>query len=191
MSWPILILVTFALVLAGLMLLASRAPKRRMLTVEKLQAVISEPRHLNRMPQISQALEIEDLEFLRGRGRIELAERVGRERKQIALNYVDRLEEDFENLLEASRFLATISPKAEAGKELERLKLGIRFHACSAYMRWSLRLGLEPWPALKALSEMASGVAHQLEEAVARVGELAALGATLDSLLDERGDRAR
>jgi hypothetical protein len=190
MSSPILILVTFALLLTGLMLLALRAPKRRMLTVEELQAAISEPRQLNRLPQISQALEFEDLEFLRGRGRIELAGRVGRERKKIALNYVDCLEEDFESLLEASRFLAAISPKAEAMKELDRLKLGIRFHACSAYMRWSLRLGLEPWPALEALSEMAGGVAHQLEEAVARVGELAALGAPLDSLLGERGNRA-
>lgn len=191
MSWSILILVIFALALAGMLLLALRSPKRRMHSVDELLAAIDGPRQLNRMPQISQALEAEDLEFLRERGRTELAERIGRERKKIALSYLDCLQEDFETLLEASRFLAAISPKAEAMKELDRLKLGIRFRVCSVYMRWSLRLGLEPWLALEALSRMAGRVAHQLELSVAQVGELAALAAPLDSLLDERGNRAR
>ena len=162
----------------------SREPGR---TQEAVFESLSQQRHCSRLPQILQALQPEDTAFLQTRGRSDLVHRLRTHRKQIALRYLDLLQQDFECLLEASRVLAVMSPEVVAMQEAERLKLSIRFAFVCRYLRWKLRLGLAPWNGFGKLAAMASGVAMNLEQATKRLGECAALAPEFPSILENRG----
>jgi hypothetical protein len=59
------------------------------------------------------------------------------------------------------------------------------------YLRWKLRLGLEPWRGFGLLSEMTSGMALRLEVATSQIWERAALSLALSSILKERDSGTR
>lgn len=187
MSLPLLFFIAFALVLILLLAWAIRPPKRVFLSVDDVFAALSEERHYARLPQILQSLRKEDTEFLCGDGHGKLADRLRTERKRIALRYLNYLEDEFQLLLEASRILGRIAPEVTAMDEFERFKRNVRFVLSCRYLRWRLRLGLQPWDVFGVLSDMEGNLTLQLEAATVRLGDRAAMAADFPLFLEKRG----
>jgi hypothetical protein len=171
MSLPVILLVLFAILLVVLLSWALRpsahGPRPALDTFEALL----QSRHSSRMSHILQALQPQDTEYLRSVGQVVLMQTIRRQRRVIALNYLQQLQEEFELLLEISRVLAVMSPEVIAMEEMERWKLSLAFAANCAFLKWKLRLGLQPFSGFALLSDMATSFAHSLEAATARIAE--------------------
>jgi len=176
MSASLLFFIFSALVVLSLLLWASRPSKHRFTPALDVFEALSQSRHSSRMSHILQALRPADTEFLRQTGQAALMQTVRRQRKRIALNYLDQLQEEFETLLEISRVLALMSPEAVGVEEMERWKLSLVFAANCAFLRWKLRLGFQPFSGFTLLSDMATNIARQLEAATTRIAETAVRG---------------
>jgi len=191
MNITIILFILLAVLLLAALVWAVRPPKRKLVSMNDVLAALSEEHHYARLPQILQALQPEDTAFLRDRGFAPLRRQVRSERGRIALLYLDCLQEEYEKLLEASRVVAAMAPELIALDEAERFKLNLRFALGCRYLRWRLRLGLEPWRGFGRLSEMAGGMALRLEGATSQIGERAAWILEFSSILKERDDRTR
>jgi hypothetical protein len=186
MNLSIALFIAIPLVLVVLLAWALRPPKRRSMDASQVFEALSEQRHYACLPQILQALRQEDTDYLNDRGRNDLIRRLRMERKRIALRYLGRLEEDFEILLEASRILAALSPEVIPMQEYERFKLNLRFAFFCRCLSWRLRLGLQPWGAFGAISDMAGDITLQLEAATASLGERASMASEFPLFLEKR-----
>jgi hypothetical protein len=111
MSMTVTLFIVLAVVLVLLLAWAVRPPKKTLLAVDDVFDALAEKRHYARLPQILQSLRHEDTDYLYTRGHDHLAGRIRRERKQIALRYLNYLEGEYQLLLEASRILARIAPE--------------------------------------------------------------------------------
>jgi hypothetical protein len=176
MSLPILLLVLFALLLVGLLAWALRTPERPVKPAIDVFAALSRPRHASRMSHVMQALQPQDTEYLRETSQLAMMQTLRQQRRGIALNYLDQLQVEFEELLEISRVLALMSPQVTGLQEINRWKLGMSFAANCALLRWKLRLGLQPFSGFTLLSNMATDIARQLEMATTHIAEAAARG---------------
>jgi hypothetical protein len=176
MSLPVILLVLFALLLVGLLAWALRLPARRVLPETDIFEALHHSRHSSRMPQVLRALQPEDTEHLRDSGQVALMQTLRRQRRRIALNYLNQLQEEFEMLLEISRVLAVMSPDAVGMEEMERWRLSLSFAATCAFMRWKLRLGLQPFSGFTILSNMASNISLELDTATTRIAEATVRG---------------
>jgi hypothetical protein len=176
MSLSLIPIILFALLLVGLLAWALRPPTRQSKPPLDVFEALSQSRHSSRMSHILQALQPEDTEFLRQSGQVALMRTLRQQRRRIALNYLDQLQEEFETLLEISRVLALMSPEVVGVEEMERWKLSLGFAANCAFLRWKLRLGLQPFSGFTLLSNMATNIARQLEAATTRIAEAAVRG---------------
>jgi len=167
----LLFFVLMALLVVGLLLWASRPPKPVAVSVENFFDVLAENRHCTRLPQILQALNPEDERHLQSSGREDMASALRNDRQRIVLEYLDKLQEEFETLLEVSRILAVMSPELTAMQEFERLSLSVKFGISCSFLRWRLRLGLRPWNGFGRLSGMASSLARTVEQATSLISE--------------------
>jgi hypothetical protein len=178
MSPSLLLFIAFAAILILLLVWAVRPTRKTSLTVDDVFNALSEKRHYARLPQILQSLREEDTDFLYARGENELAERLHRERKRIALNYLNYLEDEYQLLLEASRILARLAPEVSPIDEFGRFRLNLRFVLACHYLRWRLHLGLQPWDVFGILSDMEGDMTLRLEAAATRIGEQAAIASS-------------
>jgi hypothetical protein len=172
----------FALVLLALLLLAARSSKQPPTPSMDVFESLSQSRHCSRSSQIQQALRPEDTEYLRESGHTGLLQEIRQQRRRIALIYLGHLQEEFEMLLEISRALAVMSPELVGMQELERWKLSAAFAINCAYLRWRLRLGLQPASGFTLLSNMATEITRQLENATTRIAEATVRGAEQSAL---------
>lgn len=173
MSLPVIFLVLFALVLVVLLFWALRPSARGPRPAPDVFEALRQSRHSSRMSHILQALEPHDTEYLRSAGQTALMHTIRRQRRVIALSYLQQLQEEFEMLLEISRVLAVMSPEVIAMEEMERWKLSLAFAANCAFLKWKLRLGLQPFSGFTLLSNMATSFARRLEAATTRIAEAA------------------
>jgi len=173
MSLPVIFLVLFAILLVVLLSWALRPPAREPRPALDVFEALRQSRHSSRMSHILQALEPHDTEFLRSSGHAALMQTIRRQRRAIALSYLQQLQDEFEMLLEISRLLAVMSPEVMTMEELERWKLSLAFAANCAFLRWKLRLGLQPFSGFALLSNMAYSFARRLEAATTRIAEAA------------------
>ena len=171
MSLPVILLVLFAFLLVGLLVWALRPPARRALPETDIFEALRHSRHSSRMPQVLRALQPADTEHLRESGQVALMQTLRRQRRRIALNYLNELQQEFEMLLEISRVLAVMSPDAVGMEEIERWRLSVTFAATCAFLRWKLRLGLQPFSGFTLLSNMASNISLELDTATTRIAE--------------------
>ena len=176
MSLPVILLVLFALLLVGLLAWALRLPARRVLPETDIFEALHRSRHSSRMPQVLRALQPADTEHLRDSGQVALMQTLRRQRRRIALNYLNQLQQEFEMLLEISRVLAVMSPDAVGMEEMERWRLSLSFAATCAFLRWKLRLGLQPFSGFTILSNMASNISLELDTATTRIAEATVRG---------------
>jgi hypothetical protein len=186
MSLALIFFIIFAVGLIVILAWVLRPPRQVLLSTDEILGALSEERHYARLPQILQALREDDTDFLRDRGRPELLSSFRAERRRIAMRYLDYLEEEYQVLLEAGRIIATMAPELSPMGEFERYKRNLRFILCCRYLRWRLRLGLQPWNVFGTISDMAGEMTLQLEAATARLGERAAIAGEFPSTLENR-----
>jgi hypothetical protein len=142
------------------------------------------PRHATYLSLIRQALSPTDLEFLATRGSPGLARRVRKERRRVALSYLNELRNDFQRLLRLAQVIASLSPEVGAAEEWERLRLSLRFSCRYQIVRAGLYSGLLVLPQLTGLSQIVSELAFRMETAMKELGERAVLAAKLASSPD-------
>lgn len=143
--------------------------------------------HVNSLPQIRQALDVGDYEFLGQKGGLALQRRVRRERREVALAYLSTLRLEFEDLLRMAKIIAGLSPEIVALQEFERVRLTAKFMWRFEMIRMKLLLGFVSLTQLDALSNLISGLSVRLEAAIKELGEHAALAAELASPPHRRG----
>jgi hypothetical protein len=112
---------------------------------------------------------------------------VRKERRRIALAYLESLRNDFLKLWGLARVIASLSPKVGVAQEVARLRLGVTFALRYEMVRITFLLGFAPLPALGSLSEVVGRLAIRLETTMRDLGERSALAAKLVSPLDGRG----
>jgi hypothetical protein len=178
-----------ALFLLALLAYAVRPTKKPFLSQDSVFEALSEPRHSFRLPQILQSLQPSDTEFLERRGHHSLRQRIRADRKQIALQYVQMLETDYETLLEASRILAVMSPEVVPMQEWERVRLSFRFARNCFLMRLRLHSGLAPWKGFGQISDMTTNMSFRLETATSEISARTVFASNFPLVSEDRGRR--
>jgi hypothetical protein len=181
---PILALVALLVFVFLWSLRGSRGNTPDLLRATDLQDL--DRHHATHCPQIRQALDARDLEYLGRAGGVKLARRVRRERRQVVKSYLVALHRDFEQLLRLARAIAVLSPEVVAVHEFERLRLTVEFYSRSRVIYLRLLLGAHTLPQVSGLSDFVSGLAVRLETAMVDMGERAALAVELASSLERR-----
>jgi len=166
----------FAAGLAALLFWALRPARRRRRTAGR-SVLGSAPQHLCNMGPIRRSLDPADLRYVAERGGRDLARRLRRERKRIALLYLGSLRSDFEQLLRIARVVALLSPEISGSYEYERLRLSALFRIRFALVKLHFLFGDAAMPQLTSLGEMVTSLAIRMETAMERLGERAGLAA--------------
>ena len=142
-------------------------------------------RHVAYFPQVRQAIDRKDFEFLALRGLPKLTKRVRKERRRIALAYLACIRADFLKLWRLARVIAAMSPQVGAAEEFARLRMGLAFSLRYEIIRIKFFFGIAPLPELGSLSEVVSRLSVRLETAMKSLGESAALASKLTSSLHD------
>ncbi len=173
------LLVTFGVLVAALLgaLLWSSGRKPRSEPSARLQdSFFPLPcQHLANLPQIKQAVERADLEYLKKRVSPATANRLRRDRRRIVLAYLDGLREDFDRVAEATTKVAAFSPQVEAKHEFQRFRLALEFRARYTLLRIKFGIGIPAFDSLGRLASMVSSLAIELDRAMNEVAAGAAL----------------
>jgi hypothetical protein len=135
--------------------------------------------HISKLPQIKQALANSDFMYLNEKGYPALANRMRKERRRIALNYLACLRGEFEKLLRLARMVAVMSPNVAVAQEVQGLRLSLEFSYRYYLIYFRLVGGIAPLKAIGSLSNMVSALTIRMETAMSELGERAALGAEL------------
>lgn len=143
--------------------------------------------HFSYFAQMHQALKAQDSQYLRVRGMPKLARQIQVERRQIALQYLAGVRQDFQKLLRLARVIAVLSPEVNIVQEYERLQLTLRFAWRYRLACVSLKLGFSPLPLLTELCHVVSGLSIRLDGIISHLGEEAAAAFDLTSTLERRG----
>ncbi len=140
-----------------------------------------ENRHISYLPQVRQALAPTDYEYLNACGRVDLANRVRKDRRRVARDYLAALRSDFEKLQHFARVIAVMSPEVAVAQELQgvwlSLEFSIRFRVIYVRLLW----GIGPAGAISDLSNLISALTVRMETAISSLGEGAALAAEMAS----------
>jgi hypothetical protein len=171
--------VATGLALAGMSFWALRGASQRKGHEHGVGTLDSAPHDLDYMPQIKQSMDATDFGFARARGGRHLETRLRQERRQVALLYLAAIRRDFEQSLRVARVIAVLSPEVSGSQEYERIRLSMMFRWRFQMIKARLLIGIIPQPQLLALWQMASSMAVQMEQTMAKLGERAALAAEL------------
>jgi hypothetical protein len=144
-------------------------------------------RHATYFALIRQASSPADIKFLIQKGSPEIARRVRKDRRRIALLYLSQLRDDFQRLLRVARAVAALSPKVGTRQELERFWLSLEFSWRYQMIRTGFYYGFLPVPQLNTLSHMVSDLAVRMETSMKELGERAAMAAKIASSFDGSG----
>jgi hypothetical protein len=167
MSVYLFALLTVAL-LAVLYWLSQRAQRDpggsdllRSLTTEALL-----PQHYRYFPQVSRALSAEDARFLQSRASPKVRRGALQARRNVALQFLAGLRDDYRKLDRLARVLASLAPSANQQREAERLWLALQFE-----MRWRVAWleiwsGVAPITELQKMAEIIGGLAAQMQTSI-------------------------
>lgn len=144
-------------------------------------------RHATYVALIRQAASPADMEYLVRRGSPQIARRVQRERRRVALLYLSQLRNDFSRLLRLARAITALSPAVGSRQELKRLWLTWEFWLRYQTIRAGFYYGLLPLMQLNSLSHMVSQLAVQMETSMKELGERAAMAIEMASALNGNG----
>lgn len=168
-----------ALGLAGLLAWALRGSSQRKSSAQGLGVLESAPQHLRNMSQIRQAMDPADLRFAFEQCGQVLSNTLRHERREVTLHYLEAIRADFEQSLRIARIIAVLSPEVSGSHEYERLRLSVIFRWRFQKAKLRVRVGsISPFE-VTSLGQMATSLAVQMEEAMAKLGERAALAAEL------------
>lgn len=173
-----IVAVAFAVALAAVLAWTLRTAHRRR-RPGGLSVLESAPQHLCNMGPIRRSQDPADLFYVKERAGQELAKRLRRERKGVALSYLNSLRSDFEQLLRIARIVALLSPEISSSYEYERLRLSVLFRVRFALVKLRFMFGSAAMPQLTSLGEMVTSLAIRTEAAMEALGERAALAANV------------
>ncbi len=125
-------------------------------------------KHVINLPQIRQAIEPADFEYLSERSDAKMVRKIRKERRRIALRYLEGLREDFERLVDTAQAVAALSPEVEAKEEWKRFRLSAEFRIKHRLVWAKFALGAPTFPGLEGIAVMVSSLALDLERAVAK-----------------------
>jgi hypothetical protein len=160
MNEPTVFAVVSAVAAFAVFLWLLRPRKREIIapsTVINLQLAGYIPRHYRHFPQVRQSLSAVDARYLREMASPAVAQRALQERREIALQFLSGLREDFANLDRLARMVAALSPAVSHEQETARFLLGLKFQVLYFWVR--LRLSAGPAP-LEGNSGHAHGPGH-------------------------------
>ena len=183
------ITITFFVVLAILLALLvwSLVPRQTSRAQDEAQSLEeSGRRHATYSGLICQSLSNSDFDFLKSRYSPQLARRVQKERRHVALLYLVEIRGDFDRLLRLARVIAVLSPEVSPLQEFDRLRLSFQFSWRYQLIRVGLSLNAFSIKEFANLTGMVSALAVRIEAAMKELGERAALAAELASSLDGR-----
>jgi hypothetical protein len=169
----------FALAASGLLYWVFRSARRNKPGKEGLGVLDSAPQHLCNMGSIRQSVDPLDLKFVLEKGGRQMAKRLRRERRRVALLYLSAIRKDFEQLLRVARVVALLSPEVSSTDEFDRLRLGALFLVRFQLVKLRFHLGWVSMPQLGALGEMVTSLALEMEASMRKLGERAVLAAEL------------
>ena len=129
-------------------------------------------KHVINLPQIRQALEPADFEYLSERSDGKMVRKIRKERRRIALRYLEGLREDFERLVDAAQAVAALSPEVEAKEEWKRFRLSVEFRIKYRLVWAKFALGAPTFPGLEGIALMVSSLALDLERAVTKAAAM-------------------
>jgi ABC-type anion transport system duplicated permease subunit len=130
------------------------------------------PEHFKYFPQVRQALSKEDSEYLARRATSANAQRARRNRRDVGLEFLSGLHEDYRRINRFARVLVALAPNASFQRETERLRMAIHFEVVWAFVWLRLWAGGTPIGQLGSLADMIGTLATQLEGAMAALPEL-------------------
>ena len=175
----------FAVALVVLLFWALRGANKRADAKDGLGVIEDAPRHISNMTQIRRALDDADLQFAAAKGGTALAARLRRERRRVALLYLESIHQDFEKLLRIARIVAVLSPEVSSSHEYHRLRLSIIFRWRFQVAKLRLMMGSFILPQTDVLGQMVATLAAQMEVAMTNLGERAALAVELAAQSDQ------
>ena len=175
----------FAVALVVLLFWALRGANKRA-EADGLGVIEDAPRHVSNMTQIRRALDDADLQFVAAKGGAALAARLRRERRHVALLYLESIHQDFEKLLRIARIVAVLSPEVSSSHEYHRLRLSIIFRWRFQVAKLRLMMGSFILRQTDVLGQMVATLAAQMEVAMTNLGERAALAVELAAQSDQQ-----
>lgn len=128
------------------------------------------PFHAQHLPQLRQALDLHDAEYIRRKATHELHKKWREERRRILVAFLKGLAEDFARLDRLGRIIASLSPKLRYKEEFERLWFNVRFRLNFRLIKfWILLGGTGPLGRLRYLTSILSRLSARTEGAMARL----------------------
>jgi hypothetical protein len=172
-----LLLITMGVLVAGILALllwsTSKKASERGPVRDEIENLCLAGKHVINLPQIRQALEPADFEYLSGRSDAKMVRKIRKERRRIALKYLEGLREDFERLVDATQAVAALSPEVEAQEEWKRFRLSAEFRVKYRLVWAKFALGAPTFPGLEGIALMVSSLALDLERAVTKAAATA------------------
>ena len=139
-----------------------------------LNDALPSARHYAYFRQIRQALSAADAKYLVENAPPQVAKQALRDRRAVALRFLEGLHEDFSNLSRLGRIIATLSPEVSHKQETERLILGLKFQILYALVWLRLSTGNLPLQQLENLTGLVGRLAMRLDTAMTEISALSA-----------------
>jgi hypothetical protein len=168
--------VLIAILLALLVWSAGKKNANARDEISRREGIYLACKHLKNLPQLRQALEPSDFEYLKEHLGKRTAQKVQRERRRIALRYLEALHEDFVHLMQTAQLIASLSPEVEATQEWRRFKLSLKFEMKYRFLKAKYGFGSLRFPAMGNLALLVSSLAIDLERIVNEMSAAAMLG---------------
>ena len=171
MSLTIIVFTLASLLLLGAIggLLLKPLPKETSLDLgNQIEELL--PLHSQHFPQLRQALESTDLQYVRRKTSRETERTWREERRRILRSFLDGLAEDFARLDRLSRVVASLSPRISRREELERVWLSMRFRFGYRIISTKISVGnLASAQQLRRMTELIGNLSALAEAAMARL----------------------
>ena len=141
---------------------------------QDLNDTVPAAKHYAYFPQIRKALSVDDSKYLRETAPPRTAKQALRERRAVALRFLEGLHEDFSNLAKLGRIIAALSPEVSREQETQRLILSLKFQLLYTFVWLRLSAGNLPVEQLEHLTGLVSRLATRMDEAMSQISALSA-----------------
>jgi hypothetical protein len=131
------------------------------------------PQHYKYFPQVCRALSAEDAQFLNSRTQPEVRRLALRARRNVGLNFLTGLKEDYQKLDRLARVLASLAPSANQRREAHRIWLALQFGFRWRIVWLEIWSGAAPVSQLQSMAGLIGGLAAQLQTSMNALQESA------------------
>jgi hypothetical protein len=144
----------------------ARVDRDSELLLTKLSAEELLPRHYMYFPQVRQALSAADEEFLAKHAAPEARRKALRKRRGVGLDFLCGLRDDYRKFDRLARALTALAPTANPQREMERLRLSLRFALGWRIVWLRLWVGETPLSQIQALADQIGSLSTRMEGSI-------------------------